>query len=220
MLTLVDKVSIFLLANKNRKLAGHGTIPSGCVGQSSFWVWSLCRTLPSTWRTKCRLSTKRCRWSLWPLSSMPVKFSLKLGRYLHHCQTDISVVRRPGGLTVPLSRSAGTGLLLCLQLLQPGDGEDGRDGAADWSSGPAHQCPADPAWWDPHSHYKAGLQLVLLVLIGFVVLRGDSAAMHWPGLVCPPTETRTSKHGTGVDPAYPGALAGHPATFHPGNSPF
>lgn len=43
------------------------------------------------------------------------------------------------------SRSAGAGLLLRLQLLQPGDGEDGRDGAADGGSGPAHQRSADPA---------------------------------------------------------------------------
>lgn len=47
--------------------------------------------------------------------------------------------------TGPCCLSAGAGLLLCLQLLQPGDGEDGRDGAADGGLGPAHQCPADPA---------------------------------------------------------------------------
>lgn len=36
-----------------------------------------------------------------------------------------------GTLTVPCTLPAGVGLLLRLQLLQPGDGEDGRDGAAD-----------------------------------------------------------------------------------------
>lgn len=50
-----------------------------------------------------------------------------------------------GMQTVTCPLSSGAGLLLRLQLLQPGDGEDGCDGAADRGSGPTHQRPADPA---------------------------------------------------------------------------
>ena len=78
---------------------------------------------------------------------MPVKSSLRLERYLHLHHLHHPHRRPAVGhcVNVPCSVSAGAGLLLCLQLLQPGDGEDGRDGAADGGSGPAHQRPADPA---------------------------------------------------------------------------
>lgn len=49
-------------------------------------------------------------------------------------------------VTGPCSVPAGVGLLLHLQLLQPRNGEDGGDGAADGGSGPSHQRSADPAW--------------------------------------------------------------------------
>lgn len=42
------------------------------------------------------------------------------------------------GLTGSCSPLAGAGLLLHLQLLQPRDGEDGGDGAADGGSGSSH----------------------------------------------------------------------------------
>lgn len=50
------------------------------------------------------------------------------------------------GLTGSCCPFAGAGLLLHLQLLQPRDGEDGSDGAADGGSGSSHQRSADPAW--------------------------------------------------------------------------
>lgn len=52
-----------------------------------------------------------------------------------------------------------------------------------------------------------------------VVLRGDAAAVHWPCLLCPPAETRTSKHWTGAYPTHQGATPRHPAAFHPGLNP-
>lgn len=55
-------------------------------------------------------------------------------------------------------------------------------------------------------------------LTGAVVPSGDSAAVHRPGLVRPPAETRTRQHGTGADPTHPGASAGHSAALHAGNN--
>lgn len=55
------------------------------------------------------------------------------------CEAGASL--QPGGLTwAPL----GAGLCLRVQLLQPGNGANGRGGAADREPGAAHQCPADP----------------------------------------------------------------------------
>ena len=39
----------------------------------------------------------------------------------------------------------GAGLLVCVQLLQPGHREDGCDGAANGSPGASHQYSTDPA---------------------------------------------------------------------------
>uniref|UniRef100_A0A0E9R5Q3 Uncharacterized protein n=2 Tax=Anguilla anguilla TaxID=7936 RepID=A0A0E9R5Q3_ANGAN len=44
--------------------------------------------------------------------------------------------------------SQGAGLLMRVQLLQPGHGEDGRDGAADRGPGSPHQRPPDPPGGD------------------------------------------------------------------------
>lgn len=64
----------------------------------------------------------------------------------------------------PALLSAGPGLLLRLQLLQPGDWEDGCDGAADGGSGPAHQRPADPAGSDSVPHFNHHFELCLCSL--------------------------------------------------------
>ena len=55
---------------------------------------------------------------------------------------------------------AGAGVLVCVQLLQPGDGEDGRDGAADGGARLPHQRPADPPGYDTlHATYLATMRL-------------------------------------------------------------